>query len=354
MGGFALPDELRLTLAFGLGLGAALVTVPLAIRLAWRTGFLDYPVGYKKHVGPTPCLGGLAVMLAFLPPCLLLGGGASRFGVIVACALGLSIVGAVDDRVGLGPVPRVLAEVVAATALWDAGLAWYVSQSDVVNLLAAIFWVVGIVNAFNLMDNLDGAAGTVGAVSAAGAGALAAVEGDILLAALALSLSGACAGFLPFNLSRPARVFLGDGGSMPIGFIVAAVVMDISEQAGLGQAVVVAAALFVGLPALDTALVVVSRRRRGAAVLSGARDHVTHRLLGSLHTPRAVALALGLTQAALCLVGLVLFLIPTAAVFAFGTMYFIFGCAAVFVLDSRYSPDAGPPVATSAQQEHRS
>jgi UDP-GlcNAc:undecaprenyl-phosphate/decaprenyl-phosphate GlcNAc-1-phosphate transferase len=347
----ALPDEVRLTLAFGLGLGAALVTVPLGIRLAWRTGFLDYPVGYKQHARPTPCVGGLAVMLAFLPACLLLGGGASQFGVIVVCALGLSIVGAVDDRVGLGPVPRVFAEVAAATALWDAGLAWDVSQSDTLNLVVTIVWVVGVVNAFNLMDNLDGAAGTVGTVSAAGAGALAAVEGEILLAALALSLSGACAGFLPFNLSRPARVFLGDGGSMPVGFIVAAAVMASSEHTGLGHAVVLAAVLFVGLPALDTALVVVSRTRRGTTVFSGARDHVTHRLLGPLHTPRAVALALGLTQAALCLLGLALFQTPSAAVFVVGTMYLILGCAVIIRLESSYRAEAAPAVAAPAQPE---
>jgi UDP-GlcNAc:undecaprenyl-phosphate GlcNAc-1-phosphate transferase len=346
-----LADEVRLALAFALGFGAALVTVPLAIRLAWRTGFLDHPVGYKTHARPTPYFGGAAVMLAFLPAALLLGGGASQFGVIVVCALGLSVVGVVDDRVGLGPLPRVLAEIAAATALWSAGLAWHVSESETVNLIVAIFWVVGVVNAFNLMDNLDGAAGTVGAISAAGAGALAAVEGDPLLAALALSLSGACAGFLPFNLARPARVFLGDGGSMPVGFVVAAVVMGISEHAGLGQAAVVAAALFVGLPALDTALVVLSRRRRGTAVLSGARDHLTHRLLRSLHTPRAVALALGLTQATLCVVGLLLFQAASAAVFGFGALYFVLGVAVILMLDSSYSPEAAPALATTDRQE---
>jgi UDP-GlcNAc:undecaprenyl-phosphate/decaprenyl-phosphate GlcNAc-1-phosphate transferase len=346
-----LPDELRLALAFAIGFGAALITVPVAIRVAWRTDFLDHPVGYKKHARPTPYLGGAAVMLAFLPASLLLGGGASQFGVIVVCALGLSLVGAVDDRVGLGPLPRVIAEIAAATAVWSAGLAWYVSESEMVNLLVAIVWVVGVVNAFNLMDNLDGAGGTIGAVSAAGAGALAAIEGGPLLGALALSLSGACAGFLPFNLDRPARIFLGDGGSMPIGFVVAAVVMGISEHAGLGQSVIVAAALFVGLPALDTALVVISRTRRGAAVLSGARDHLTHRLLGRLHTPRAVALALGLTQAALCLVGLVLFQAAVAAVFAFGAMYFALGCAAILVLESSYTSEAAPAVATPARPE---
>jgi UDP-GlcNAc:undecaprenyl-phosphate/decaprenyl-phosphate GlcNAc-1-phosphate transferase len=346
-----LPDELRLTLAFAIGFGAALVTVPLAIRVAWRTDFLDRPVGYKKHARATPYLGGAAVMLAFLPAALLLGGGASQFGVIVVCALGLAVVGVVDDRVGLGPLPRVLAEVAAATALWSAGLAWYVSESETVNLLVAIFWVVGVVNAFNLMDNLDGAAGTVGTVSAAGAGVLATVEGDPVLGALALSLAGACGGFLPFNLARPASIFLGDGGSMPLGFVVAAVVMGISEHAGLGQAAVVAAALFVGLPALDTALVVLSRRRRGTAVLSGARDHLTHRLLGSLRTPRAVALALGLTQATLCVVGLLLFQAASAAVFVFGAMYFVLGVAVILMLDSSYSPESAPALATPTRQE---
>ena len=157
-----MPDELLLAVAFVLGFGAALIAVPLAIWLAFPTGFLDYPVGYKQHLRPTPCLGGLAVMLAFLPGSVLLGGGASQFGVIVVCALGLSLVGAVDDRVGLGPLSRVLAEVAAATALWSAGLAWYVSGSETVYFLAAFIWVVGVVYAFYIMEILDVDAGKVG------------------------------------------------------------------------------------------------------------------------------------------------------------------------------------------------
>ncbi len=109
-------------------------------------------------------------MAAFLPAAVLLGGGASKYAVIVLCALGLFAVGTLDDRVGLGPLERVLAEVAAATALWGAGLAWYVSEIEAVNLLLTIVWVVGLVNAFNLMDNLDGAAGSVTAVAAAGGG----------------------------------------------------------------------------------------------------------------------------------------------------------------------------------------
>jgi UDP-GlcNAc:undecaprenyl-phosphate/decaprenyl-phosphate GlcNAc-1-phosphate transferase len=346
-----LPDELRLVLAFGLALGIALIAVPAAIRLAWRTDFLDRPVGFKKHGRPTPYLGGAAVMAAFLPPAVLLGGGASTYAVIILCAVGLFVVGTIDDRVGLGPLIRVLAEVAAATALWGADLAWYVSETEAVNLLLAILWVVGLVNAFNLMDNLDGATGTVTAVAASGAGTLAVVEGDVVLAALALSLAGACAGFLPFNLARPARIFLGDGGSMPAGFLIAAVVMGISPQAGLGQAVVVAAIPLVGLPVLDTTLVVISRTRRGVNLLSGARDHVTHRLLRWLGTPRAVALALGLTQAALCLIGLALFQATTVVILTVGGALLAAGAAAVLVLDWSYEGEGASAFARPARQE---
>jgi UDP-GlcNAc:undecaprenyl-phosphate GlcNAc-1-phosphate transferase len=346
-----LSDELRLALAFGLAFGAVLTTVPVAIRLAWRTNFIDRPVGFKKHGRPTPYLGGAAVVAAFLPAAVLLGGGVSQYAVIILCALGLSAVGTLDDRIGLGPLERVLAEVAAATALWGAGLAWYVSETEAVNLLLAIVWVVGLVNAFNLMDNLDGAAGSVTAVAAAGAAALATVEGDVLLAALALSLAGACAGFLPFNLARPARIFLGDGGSMPAGFVVAAVVMGISPEAGLGQAVVLAALPLVGLPVLDTTLVVVSRTRRGISAISGGRDHLTHRLLRWLPTPHAVAVALALAQAALCLIGLALFQAPTAVVLAVGSVVVAAGGAAVLALDWSYEAEVPAALVTPVQQE---
>ena len=115
-----------------------------------------------------------------------------------------------------------LAEFAAAFALWQADLGWLLFDESVLNLALTTLWVVGLVNAFNLMDNLDGAAGTVGGVSAAGVGVLAATQGETAIAAMAFALAGACAGFLRFNLARPSRVFLGDGGSMPMGFLLAA------------------------------------------------------------------------------------------------------------------------------------
>ena len=138
---------------------------------------------------------------------------------------------------------------------------------------------------------------------------------------------------------------------MPAGFVVAAVVMGISPEAGLGQAVVLAALPLVGLPVLDTTLVVISRTRRGVNVISGGRDHLTHRLLRWLHTPRAVALALGLTQAALCLIGLALFQAPTAVVLSVGALVVAAGGAALLVLDWSYEAEAPAALATPVQQE---
>jgi UDP-GlcNAc:undecaprenyl-phosphate/decaprenyl-phosphate GlcNAc-1-phosphate transferase len=329
-----LADELRLALAFLLALGGAAAAVPPVIRLAQRTRFLDEPVGYKKHPHPTPYLGGLAVMAAFLPAALIFGGGGSaRLGPIVACAALLWAVGTLDDRVGLGPGVRVAVEVLAAGILWAAGLGWEVFASETGNLLLTVFWTVAVVNAFNLMDNLDGAAGTVGMVAAAGAAAAAAVQHDPVLAALALALSGACAGFLFFNLDRPARIFLGDGGSMPLGFVIGATIMAIPTDLEPGGPGLLATIPLVGLLILDTALVIVSRARRGVNVLSGGRDHVTHRLLSWLPSPAMVALVLGLAQAGLCVLTVALLRVgEAAAVGALGSCLLL-GAAAIVLLD---------------------
>ena len=140
------------------------------------------------------------------------------------------------------------AEFAAAFALWQADLGWLLFDESVLNLALTTLWVVGLVNAFNLMDNLDGATGTVGGVSAPGVGVLAASQGDMAIAAMAFALAGACVGFLRFNLARPSRVFLGDGGSMPVGFLVAAGSRRSRATAGFGTAAVFAVVPSSGWP----------------------------------------------------------------------------------------------------------
>ncbi|MGC1166011.1 MAG: MraY family glycosyltransferase [Solirubrobacterales bacterium] len=286
----------RLLVAFLLAAALTAATVPAAIALARRTGFLDSPAGYKAHRQPTPYLGGGAVIAAVALAILLVGEGLSDYWPLLLGTLGLALVGTVDDRVNLSPLLRVAVELLAAWLLWSEGLGWSFLDSDAANLLLTAFWVTGIVNAFNLMDNLDGAASSVAAVSAAGVAALATIGDDLALAVIATALCGALLGFLRYNLAGPARIFLGDGGSMAIGFLLAGALMAVPMGELSGWSTLIAAVLVVGLPVFDTTLVVLSRRRRGAQVLSGATDHTTHRLLVSLKSPRAVAGTLAIAQ----------------------------------------------------------
>jgi UDP-GlcNAc:undecaprenyl-phosphate GlcNAc-1-phosphate transferase len=289
---------------FAAACAGTLAVTPLAISIAARTGFYDLPRDYHKHGAPTPLLGGVAVLLGFLAAVIVVAGATGRIIVVVICAVGLGLMGTIDDRVPIGPRWRLLAEAIAAVALIATGLRWKTSGGVGVDILLSVIWIVGLVNAFNLMDNIDGACSTVGCVSAAGIGILAAIHGQVVLTGLAFGLAGACSAFLLWNLAAPAKIFLGDGGSMPIGFLVAALAMATGRQLHVGNASLLAGALLVGMPILDTALVTLSRKRRGVTLMTGGRDHLTHRLLLAVHRPRAVAGVLALAQALLCAIAI--------------------------------------------------
>jgi UDP-GlcNAc:undecaprenyl-phosphate GlcNAc-1-phosphate transferase len=315
------------------------VVTPIALWIARRADFYDRPRDYRKHGTPTPFLGGAAVVVGFLVAATVVGGASGRLLVLIGSALGLWLVGTIDDRVALAPKWRLLAETMAAAALVAAGLGWTTSGGDGIDLVLSVIWIVGLVNAFNLMDNIDGACCSVGAASAAGVGILAALHGQAVLAGFAFAVAGGCAGFLPWNIAGPAKIFLGDGGSMPIGFLVAALAMATGRDLHVGDASVLVGALLVGLPILDTVLVSLSRKRRGVTLVTGGRDHLTHRLLLSLHGPRAVAGVLALVQAILCAGAIAAQQVGTLAlgVFAFGAV--VCGAVAIGVLDTgRWRP----------------
>jgi UDP-GlcNAc:undecaprenyl-phosphate GlcNAc-1-phosphate transferase len=281
------------------------------------------------------------VVAAFLLAALLVADADESLLVPLGCAVALCLLGTVDDRVGIAPKWRLLAEAVAAAALFAAGLGWDTRLQGVGDFALTVGSVLIAVNAFNLMDNLDGACGSVTAVAAAGTGVLAAIKGEWTVAAVAFALSGACAGFLPFNLAGPARVFLGDGGSMPAGFLVAALVMATAWHGRGGDPAVVVGALLAGLPIFDVALVTFSRVRRGVGVMTGGRDHLTHRLLLHLHSPRAVGLALAMLQAFLCTLAILGYELGSTAVTWLGSAVFVVGVLAIVVLDSsRWRPES--------------
>ena len=339
-----MPADQRLLLAFAVAFAATALLTPLAILLARSTGFLDHPRGYKGHENPTPYLGGLAVGGGIALAAILFGSAALHYSPIALCAVGLWVVGTVDDRIGLNPGTRVFVALAVGVVTWATGLGWAI-DADAVALLFTVLWVVGLVNAYNLMDNMDGAAGTVGCVSATGVGLIAATAGAPLLGAFALAVAGACAGFLLFNLASPARIFLGDGGSMPLGYLIAALAMSVPLGADMGVLAVAALAPVAALPILDVLLVIVSRRRRGITLLAGGRDHLTHRLRRVLPSTRAVAVVLAVSQAAACAVALGLTHLDPAALIGVLTASVGVLMAAIWALEQPSVAPVWTPVA---------
>ena len=191
---------------------------------------------------------------------------------------------------------------------------------------------------------MDGAAATLAAVTSVAIGALALLEGDVPLAVLVFGMAGACLGFLPYNLASPARIFLGDGGSLPIGFVVAAALMALPMADNLGFEHLLVAVLLVGIPVLDTTLVSISRRRAGVSLLTGGLDHLTHRLHSRLGTARTVALTLGTVQAGLGAIAVGVVELGRGSVLAAWSIWFVVAAAAIVLLESRsWAPVRGTP-----------
>jgi UDP-GlcNAc:undecaprenyl-phosphate GlcNAc-1-phosphate transferase len=333
-----------------LSAGSAFAATPVAIRTAKRLEFFDKPAGYKGHAAPTPYLGGAAVVFAFSLSLLTLAGHLDRTVPLVAATLALWVVGTCDDRFNLSPWIRLATEVVLAAVLWSIGLGWDLGYGALLDILVTVFWIAAVVNAFNLFDNMDGAASSMAAVVAGGLVILGTLHGNVWLAVASASLCGACLGFLPGNLTRPAKVFLGDGGSMPVGFAIAALVMiGVSDETREWQALAMGL-LFVGIPALDTALVVISRGRRGIPILSGGQDHLTHRMRHRLQTASAVAASLGGAQALLAVLALVTVGSGSAALVFAVVAYLTVACVIIARLDRGYSR---PPTATADQLTRR-
>ncbi len=351
-----MPLEARLLT--GIAIAATMVywATPLAIRVADRFEFYDRPVGYKAHGRPTPYLGGAAVISGFVVAVVLLSGDWQRTLPLVTGVALLWGLGTLDDKRTVSPVVRVIVELGLAGLLWSGGHGWDLGAGDGLDLAVTAFWVVAVVNAFNLFDNMDGAAPSMAAVVAGGLAIFGVADGNTWLAVTAAALCGACVGFLPHNLTSPARIFLGDGGSMPIGFAVAALAMiGVSDTAVEWQSLAMGV-LFVGVPALDTLLVMVSRTRRGVSILTGGRDHLTHRTNQRVRTARGVAIALGGAQAVISALAIMALEGGSTAVLAAVVVYLVGVGVTIALLDSRHeltTPAAGAIAEGSGPQRAR-
>jgi UDP-GlcNAc:undecaprenyl-phosphate GlcNAc-1-phosphate transferase len=291
-----MASDARTIAAFVAAAALTAVATPVLAGLARRAGILDHPGGYKEHERPTPYLGGVAILLGVLAATLATAGVESPLPAIAAAAAAICLLGTIDDWRPIPPAPRVAVQAAAGAAIWEAGAGWSLALPDWANLVLTVGWVVVATNSLNLIDNLDGTASGAAALSALGITVIAlGAATDAWPAYVAAAVLGACVGFLPYNLSGPARIFLGDGGSTLLGFLLAVGVMGALHDAS-GSVAVVAAVLLLGAPLLDTAVVVISRRRRGVPTLTGGRDHLTHRIHARVHSARGTATIVAVAQ----------------------------------------------------------
>jgi UDP-GlcNAc:undecaprenyl-phosphate/decaprenyl-phosphate GlcNAc-1-phosphate transferase len=255
-----------------------LIFVPALRAIARRWGWIAPPKADRWHSRPTALMGGVAIWGAVFA-----GAGAAvlagdlEWGAPFALFAGgsfLCLIGAIDDRRNLKPASKLVAQVVAAAVAVAVGYKIRFFHSEILNLAASFFWIVAITNAVNLLDNMDGLAAGIVMIGAAYIGWAHAGSPD---AVLAHALVGGLAAFLLFNFN-PASIFMGDSGSMFIGYMLAGLSLASDDASNIVSFVAVPAATLM-VPILDTSLVTVTRLIRGHSIAEGGRDHTSHRLV---------------------------------------------------------------------------
>lgn len=295
-----------------LSLILSLVLTPLMRRLAQKVRALD-PFSARKLLRPSqiPRLGGVAIALAFYVTVAVawstgsvvaratLEQGTHVFPILLG-GIPILLLGIVDDLRGMRALPKLLVEASVALFLYWQGLrvlgtsgpSGPVELSQLLSALVTVAWVVGVVNAVNLIDGLDGLASGMAVIALSTTTVAALLRGELLLAFLTGSLAGATLGFLRYNFN-PASIFMGDSGSLFLGYLLATTSIW-SVRKSATAVLVVFPVVALGLPLLDTGLTISRRFLAGRPVMQADRDHVHHRLLlKGLPVRRAVLLLYG-------------------------------------------------------------
>ncbi|MBK9519308.1 MAG: undecaprenyl/decaprenyl-phosphate alpha-N-acetylglucosaminyl 1-phosphate transferase [Anaeromyxobacter sp.] len=286
------------------------VATPMVRELAHRYGALDHGLTSRKiHGRPVPRLGGIAIVLAFFAPLAALFFVSSEVGrrfwsdsttalALFGGGLAIAALGILDDLRGCNAKTKFFVQFAVSAAMYWAGF-----RIDQVShpfgppislglfaLPFTMFWIAGVINAMNLIDGLDGLAGGVAFIAVATIFTLAAVRGDALMLLFAAALGGAILGFLLYNFN-PATIFMGDTGSMFLGFVLATAAIRTSSKSTTAVAIVVPI-LALGIPISDTLLAIGRRAVRGAPLFSADRGHLHHRLIDRGLSHRAAVLVI--------------------------------------------------------------
>ena len=324
-----MPDNV---LAFMIALGVALILTPAVIAFARRTGALDKPDARKVHERPIPRIGGIGIYAAFmvsilvqllfvdLTPEYMM----SLIGLMVGGTIIVAI-GIIDDYCDLPAKVKLLGQIIAASVLviaFDVRIDFVTDPlGDFIYLEwfaipATIFWIVGLTNTVNLIDGLDGLA--------AGGSSIAAVT-IFLVAMVTAALAGAAVGFLYYNFN-PARIFMGDTGSMFLGFILAGISVVGAVKSAATIALIVPI-LALGLPILDTTFAIVRRARNHRPIFKPDKGHLHHRLLARGFTQKQAVLLMYVVSALFGLCALALTAVSTQA----ATLIILIVAGAVFI-----------------------
>ncbi|HJZ63150.1 MAG TPA: MraY family glycosyltransferase [Candidatus Acidoferrum sp.] len=276
-------------IAFSIALFASLVLAVPVRTLALRVGMVDLPGPRKVHLEPIPLLGGLAIYGGVLLGVYSLFQGEARaqIGAILAGATLIAAVGILDDRGWLHHQVKLFVGMpVAAGILLLSGIHAQVFSvltggskiGSALDAVLTLVWVVGITASFSILDHMDGLCAGVAAMASAFFATLAYLNGQTLVSILAAAVLGAAAGFLRWNF-KPAKIFMGDGGAMFLGFLMATLGLKLRLEQASHFSSWLAPFLVLGATIFDTTLVIVSRSRRGLLPFATpGKDHAAHRL----------------------------------------------------------------------------
>ncbi|MFO7819552.1 MAG: MraY family glycosyltransferase [Halanaerobacter sp.] len=269
---------------FLLSLLGSLLLTPLVKKVALYLGAVDLPNERRINQESIPSLGGLAIFFSFLLALLILGIADRFYGVIMSSSL-IVFLGVIDDLYEISARLKLSGQLIAALILLLMGVkielitnpSGGVYYLGYLSIPITLSWLVGVTNTVNLIDGLDGLAAGVSIIAAVTLGVIAYQQGQTQVLLLIVPLVGAALGFLPYNLN-PAQIFMGDTGSMFLGFSLGAVAV-ISYLKTITVLTILISILALGVPMLDTIFAILRRRLAGNSLFEADKGHLHHKLL---------------------------------------------------------------------------
>lgn len=287
------------TLAALVPLLLTLALTPLVRYAARRWSFVAAPNADRWHKKPTAMFGGVAIFLSVVAGYLLFVPPTPQGFVLLGASAFLFAIGLVDDLLHIKPYQKLIGQILGASVVIYFGMVLPWTPFNTFNIVITLFWLLGVTNAINLLDNMDGLATGTTAIAAAFLAFNFVQNGDLQAALILIVFIAALIGFLAYN-SNPASIFMGDCGSMFIGFYVAGSAL-LGVEGGRSRslaAVLLVPVLILFVPIFDTTFVTIIRKLSGRAASQGGRDHTSHRLVAlGMSERRAVWMLYGLATA---------------------------------------------------------